>query len=113
MAHRGEVKQSETFEKVFFPETSKMRNYELVYDDEVKQMRCGFYKNKTKDQNFDKDYIWVIEPGYEHRLDLISLKFYETCKLDWFIADANNIKDPIRDIVAGRKIIIPDRSKLK
>jgi hypothetical protein len=113
MAHKGEVKTTKTFEQIIYPHDSRMNNYELYYDESIQQMRCGYYTNKNKDQNFDQDTIYIVEPGYEHRLDLISLKFYETVKLDWYIADANNIKDPIQDIVAGKKLVIPDPSKRK
>ena len=111
MAHRNDIRAKETFEQIIYSYDSRMNGYELYYDNDIQQMRCGYYSNNSKDLNFDQDQVWIIEPGYEYRLDLISLKFYETCKLDWFIADANNIQDPIKDIVPGKKIIIPDKSK--
>ena len=97
-----------------FATTSRMTNYQLFFDETLHQYRCGLYTNKAKDIEFnDRDVIWVIESGYQYRLDLISLKFYETVKYDWLIADANNIEDPIKDIIAGKKIIIPSLLKVR
>ena len=92
---------------------SKMRAYDLIYDSSVGQLRCGLYTLLDKIFEFDQtDILWTIEPGYEHRIDLISTKFYDTAKYDWVIETANNIKDPIRDIIVGKQIIIPNRTKI-
>ena len=114
MAHRSDFnEQAHTFEKIIYPETSRMNNYDIIYDESIQQMRCGLYTNRNIDVISNTDTVYTVEPGYEHRLDLISLKFYETALFDWFIADANNIEDPIKDVVAGTKLVIPDRAKRK
>jgi hypothetical protein len=97
-----------------FTRTSKMRNYDLVYDEKVQQVRPGFYSasNFKGYQPTATDVIWTVESGYEHRTDLISTKFYQSSIYDWIIEDANNIGDPIKEIVVGKKLIIPDRSKV-
>jgi hypothetical protein len=97
-----------------FQRTSKMRNYDLIFDDERQQVRPGFYsasnfKGYVPSTN---DVMWTVEPGYEHRTDLISVKFYQSAIYDWIIEDANNISDPIKDIVIGKQLVIPDRSKI-
>ena len=92
---------------------SKMTKYNIIFDDELNQYRCGFYKNKLKEKELtENDISWRIEAGYEHRLDLISMKFYDTSIYDWAISDYNNIENPIKDIVVGKQIIIPSRSKI-
>jgi hypothetical protein len=45
-------------------------------------------------------------------MDLISYKFYNTSVYDWVLEDVNDIKDPIKDVVAGTILIIPLHSNL-
>ncbi len=89
---------------------SKMRNYDIIYDTEKKLLRCGFYNNKLKDKSSEYDEIYEVTVETEHRLDIISYKFYGTAALDWAIADANNISDPIKDVKVGTKLRIPSRN---
>lgn len=92
---------------------SKMTNYEIIFDANVKQNRNGFYRNKYKDTLWSEiDTFWTIEPGFEHRTDLISKKFYGTAQYDWIIEDANNIADPIKEIIAGKRIVIPSQNRI-
>ena len=96
-----------------FLKTSKMKNYNIIFDRQVEQYRAGFYSSKFKDYKpTNKDTIFTVPIQYKHRLDLISYKFYGTAQWDWIIEDANNIKDPIKDIIVGKKLIIPDASKV-
>jgi len=96
-----------------FPHDSKMNDYDLIYDDTVKQNRVGFYKSRFRDYEMtNSDFLWTIQPGFEYRTDLISYKFYNTAKYDWVIEAVNNISDPIKDVVIGKQIIIPDESKV-
>jgi hypothetical protein len=98
-----------------FNKGSKMRRYEQIFDEDLQQMRCGFFnKNLYKQGKSIKqdDTIWAIEAGYEYRSDLISTKFYGTSKYDWVIEELNDIKDPIRDLVIGRKLKLPSQSKI-
>ncbi len=51
--------------------------------------------------------IWTIPPGYEHRPDSISYKFYGAPELFWIILRYNNITDPFESLGVGTKIRIP------
>ena len=100
--------------KPTFLKNSRMKHYEIIFDKDVNQMRVALYNHDAIDYIIrdDQDEYYTIDKGMEYRLDLISLKFYGTSTYDWFIAQYNNIEDPIKDIVAGKKIVIPHRSKL-
>lgn len=100
--------------KPSFDKSSRMRHYNIIFDKNINQNRVAFYNFNVVDNivQDSQDENFVITKGFEHRLDLISVKFYGTSKYDWFIAQYNNIEDSIKDIVAGKKIIIPHRSKI-
>lgn len=99
--------------KPSYERTSKMRKYDTTFDSNVGKIRSTYIKRIDDAISADgRDIIFTVEPGYEYRTDLISVKFYGTSKYDWVIEDANNIRDPIKDIVAGKKLIIPDKSKI-
>lgn len=96
-----------------FSKTSKMRRYKIVYDDHLQQNIAGFMKYVEFTPRLDsEDIIWEVEAGYEHRIDLISSRFYSTSKFDWLLEQINNIKDPIKDIKVGKRLIIPSKSRL-
>ena len=105
-----------TEKKIIVPEyrsSSRMSSYEIIYDENKKKARTGYYDSRFSNYSSDSsDQEWTIEPGFEHRLDLISLEFYNSSKYDWVISDVNNIEDPIRDIVSGKKIVIPNSAKV-
>jgi hypothetical protein len=81
------------------------------------------WKNKT--QNLTKvgipfhqpisiqsgDKIYYISAEEEGRPDKLSNKFYGNVDLDWLICIANGIKDPLTELTAGKKIIIPEKSR--
>jgi hypothetical protein len=92
-----------------FNHISKMKCYDIIFDSDIAKARCGFIKYKFIDEKIDKnmgDFYWVVEPGFEHRMDLISFKFYGTARYDWVLEQINNIKDPIRDITTGTRLKI-------
>lgn len=95
-----------------FKKNSRMRNYSIIFDKEIMQNRPAFYRFNIETKVTQSDEVFVVTKGLEHRLDLISVKFYGTSIYDWVIAEFNNIEDPIKDIVAGKKIIIPNKTKL-
>ena len=98
-----------------FNRGSKMRKYNQVFDEDVQQMRAASYnKNlyKMGETVRSDDVIWSVEPGFEFRTDLVSTKFYGTAKYDWLIEDINNIKDPIKDLTIGLKLILPSISRM-
>lgn len=104
------VADSELIVQPIYDAESRMRNYAIVYDADNKLLRCGFYTNKLKDKSSEYDEIYEVPVEHEHRLDLISYKFYGTATLDWAIADANNLSDPIKDVTVGTKLRIPSRN---
>ena len=98
-----------------FEQKSKMRNYKQIFDEDVKQMRCGFFDKELYKLGFKTnkdDIFWAVEAGYEYRTDLISKKFYGTAKYDWVIEDLNNIKDPIKDLKIGKKLKLMSQSRI-
>jgi len=98
-----------------FNKESKMARYNIIFDEDVQQIRTGFFnKNlyKTEINYKHGDTYWTVEAGYEYRTDLISYKFYGTAKYDWIIEEVNNIKDPIKDVVVGKKLIILSQSRI-
>lgn len=107
-----QIPKSEVSKQPIYNKSSKMNNYEIVYDESVSQYRTGFYSNKLMDKKSQFDTIYEVEAGFEHRLDLISYKFYETATFDWAIADANNISDPIKNVKVGTILRIPARNIL-
>ena len=98
-----------------FERESKMNLYKLIFDETVQQTRAGFFESdlyKMEISTQKDDILWIVEPGYEHRTDLISYKFYGTSKYDWIIEQINNIKDPIKDVKVGLKLKILSKSRI-
>lgn len=95
-----------------YKKTSKMRKYQKIYDEGLNQNVTGFMKYKNIESDDDTDRAWVVEAGYEHRMDLISAKFYGTSKYDWVLEHINDIRDPIKDVSVGRKLIVPDKTRI-
>jgi len=113
MAIRKKEFQKSKSKKPSYERTSKMRRYDIIFDRDIEQMRVGFFKRISSKIKFDKrDTIFTVDAAHQNRIDLISLKFYGTAKYDWIIEDFNNIQDPIKDIVPGRKLVIPEKSKI-
>lgn len=98
-----------------FKKESKMKRYNVIFDEDVQQIRAGFFKKDLYKREISisgGDTYWIVEPGYEHRMDLISFKFYGTAKYDWVLEEINNIKDPIKDVIIGLKLKILSQSKI-
>ena len=96
-----------------YDSSSKMRNYDIIFDEENKHMRLGFYNNKIKDKRIPPSaQFYTVDLSTQYRIDLISLLFYDTPIYDWVIKDANNISDPIRDLYVGRRLIIPSLNSI-
>ena len=113
MAIRKSEFQQSKAKKPEYDRTSKMRKYTVFFDQDTENMRLSFYKKVEGSVNVDNnDIIFTVDAAHEHRTDLISVKFYGTAKYDWVIEDVNNIRDPIKDVVAGVKLIIPDKTKI-
>jgi len=58
------------------------------------------------------DLPYVVEKFYEGRLDLIAAVFYNEPRLWWFLAQFNNILDPLSEITAGRILLIPSKARV-
>jgi hypothetical protein len=112
MAYRSNRASGEKSLAPRFSDKSKMRRYEILYDDTIEKMRAGFMRYASYSENLDTDIYWEVEPGFEHRIDLISKKFYNTSKYDWALEQINDIKDPIKDLSQGKKILIPSKTNI-
>ena len=85
-----------------------MKRYSIVYDEDIGNARTGFMNFLEYLPSLESgDKVWEVEKGFEHRTDLISKKFYNTSIFDWVIEQVNDIKDPIKDVYPGRKLILP------
>lgn len=58
------------------------------------------------------DSTYIVENFYSGRPDLIASVFYDDPLLWWVIAQYNNILDPIAEMVTGRVLLIPTKSRL-
>ena len=61
------------------------------------------------------DPIYIIEPQYNHRPDLLAYDLYGTNKLWWVFIQRNmdTLKDPIYDFEPGTIIYLPKKSNLQ
>lgn len=61
------------------------------------------------------DFLYTIEPQYNHRPDLLAFDLYNDASLWWVFTqrNLNVIQDPIFDFEPGVQIYIPQLSKLK
>lgn len=69
-------------------------------------------------RNFPKeadDILWEVTQNYQHRPDLLAWDLYDNWNLWWVFSIRNPsvLKDPVFDLVAGRKIYLPKISTLK
>lgn len=60
------------------------------------------------------DYLYVIEPQYNFRPDLLAHDLYGSSKLWWVFSQRNLdvIEDPIFDFKVGTRIFIPKKDSL-
>lgn len=92
-----------------FPQKSKMNKYDLFFDPKTENKpRAGFFKSiYFSDEQKNNMITFVVTGEYEHRIDLISFKFFGTTENDWLIEIINEIKDPIKDVISGKILYIP------
>lgn len=71
------------------------------------------YQKRSIPQDGD-DILYVIQPQYTYRPDLLAYDLYGTSKLWWVFAVRNmdTIKDPVFDFIAGTEIYLPKKSSL-
>lgn len=93
-----------------FREASKMKHYDIFFDkSNDNNPTTGFFKFLSADKIISaRSFKFIITAEFEHRMDLISYKFFRTTTRDWIIEAINDIKDPIKDLYVGRVIYIPD-----
>lgn len=72
-----------------------------------------FYQKRSIPAQND-DILYVIQPQYIYRPDLLAFDLYGTPKLWWVFAVRNmdTIKDPVFDFVPGVQIFLPKKSTL-
>lgn len=59
------------------------------------------------------DDIYYVQPAFVGRLDLIANAFYDEPRYWWIIAQYNNILDPVTEIVEGKELFLPKKSRLQ
>lgn len=57
----------------------------------------------------DDDMLYVVQPQYAYRPDLLAYDLYGTKNLWWVFAQRNMdiLKDPVNDLVPGLQIYLP------
>jgi hypothetical protein len=62
----------------------------------------------------DDDVLYLVQPQYAYRPDLLAYDLYGSQKLWWVFAQRNMdlLKDPINDLVPGIKIYLPKGDNL-
>lgn len=57
----------------------------------------------------DDDILYIVQPQYNYRPDLLAYDLYGSHKLWWVFSQRNMdiIKDPVYDLVAGIEIYLP------
>lgn len=89
--------------------TSRYRTQKRLLNDEDEQYIETYDGIDIKKSNTDSFYI--VEKGFENRLDLISFKYYNNPLFYWIIAEASGIIDPF-NVPAGTVLRIPDKQSL-
>ena len=74
----------------------------------------GYFKIRPIPSQSD-DYLYTVEPQYNHRPDLLAYDLYDDPKLWWVFAQRNMdvIKDPIYDFEEGTEIYLPKGPQLR
>ncbi len=71
----------------------------------------GFWERRSLGKN-GSDTIYFVEKIYENRLDLIAAKFYGDVRYAQWIALYNDILDPYLEVVAGLRILLPEKTRI-
>jgi len=61
------------------------------------------------------DILFTVTKSYENRPDLLAYDLYQDARLWWVFAQRNPaiLKDPVYDLVAGKKIYLPKLSSMR
>ena len=76
--------------------------------------RLGYFKIRPVPESGD-DFLYTVEPQYNHRPDLLAYDLYHDPKLWWIFAQRNMdvLKDPVFDLEPGVEIYIPQGPKIR
>lgn len=89
--------------------TSRYRTLTRLLNDEDEEYIETYETVDIRESSTDSFYI--VEKGYENRLDLIAFKYYNNPLFYWIIAEASGISDPFH-IPLGTVLRIPEKSSL-
>ncbi len=93
---------------------NRYKYYDVIYDTTVGALRIGLgWQSVPKFPVTNRDTYYTVENKYQYRLDLISLHFFGSKDLSWVLFAANDIQHPVKDIVAGTVLRIPDPQRVK
>lgn len=84
------------------------------YNTQIKQDYLDLFSIRSVSAEPD-DFLYTIEPQYQHRPDLLAFDLYGEASLWWVFIQRNLdvLQDPIFDFVPGKKIYIPKNSSLR
>lgn len=91
---------------------------------EDRYRNCKILKDIESDQNLlstrdlpiikvsNSDRYHEVKSFEEGRLDILAQRYYNNALLWWVIAEANDIFDPITEVIAGKDLRIPSIDSL-
>lgn len=68
--------------------------------------------DKRNVQHDPSDIVYIMESKYENRPDLLGYVFYGDPGLWWVICQYNGILDPMTELVEGKPLLIPTKTKV-
>lgn len=79
--------------------------------------KTKYFMKEYKDYNIPtdaSDYVLLVEHKYENKPKLLAFDLYGDASLSWIFTYFNRdlIEDPIFDLKAGIKIIVPTKERL-
>ena len=106
----SETQASSLYERPVYSTGSKMHAYSVFFDLKLgNKPNIGFMRDVSfSDQQKYNMTTFIVTTEYEHRIDLISHRFFKTTMNDWLIEVVNDIKDPIKEIIVGKVLYIPN-----
>ena len=78
----------------------------IIKDDIKNKITWSIPKNMTFSKRGD-DIYYIVEKSFEGRPDKIAMKFYGNPRYDWVFLYANNIQEPIQELISGKVLRIP------
>lgn len=81
-------------------------------DTTVNEKTLGWWERFLDIQRDVTDIDITIDKKYAGRPDLIAYDFYNKASLAWVVLQYNNIVDVTAELIPGKKITIPSKSRL-